>query len=329
MIENAKFRNALNGYNKEDVNRYIKEADIDYTAALETLQMDISAKEETIRTLEIKLSEALEQAEKSKEACDVVHAEKAEAERILAETKDSLSTATTVKEQTERSLAKLQQTHTDMETTLAARTKELEAKTRELDDKTREMKEAVAAEKAKAEEEMARFREELVREKDSIAYKSQMYDRLSGQIGDILLGANRDADDIMVAAKEDADKLRTDTMEEMANSKFMLQEEIARLRNETEAEAAQLKEHLTETSARLLSDISDEIRGSSDSCLKELATCLTEMAYETQTLIQTLNTKYSEVQDRLQYYQTAAQDNIDRKIKAIGIPENGIPGSEA
>ncbi len=350
MDNTIRFRNAINGYNKDDVNRYIKEADIDYTAALETMQNEISAKDEAIRTLEEKLSQTEAQAEAREAELAKVSGEKASLETDLGSTKEALTLTTAINEQSEKDLTALRKTLADTQATLETRTQELDAKTaelnaktvalntktQELDAKNVEMHQALSAEKARVEVEIERCRQEYSQDENSIAYKSQLYDRLSGQIGDILLTANRDADDLLTSARENADglltsareeadrlraeaaeeveKSRAELMAELTQKREAMEAELNRQRSQMEAAAAQLRNQITENAHKMLMDITDELRSNSDGCLKELSTCLTEITYEAQTLLQTMTSRYGEVQDRLQYYQSTAQDSIDSKM---------------
>ncbi|MBQ8402143.1 MAG: hypothetical protein IJX14_09465, partial [Clostridia bacterium] len=157
--------------------------------------------------------------------------------------------------------------------------------------------------------------------------KIRMYDRISGQIGDILLGANRNADDILNSAKEDADKMRTETAEELEKNRTDLQAELTKIRQETEEEAIYIRERLSETAETLLAGISAEMHTNIENCLKELATCMTEVEYDTETMLQTMQNRYREMNDRIQYYQGCVQEHVAKQLadmdQKYGIHETG------
>lgn len=340
-----KFRNAVGGYNKEDVNNYIKETDIQYSSRLEELQNTLNALEAEKHALLKEKDAWILQENQYKAALEEVSGKEKRNSELLAE-KDSvildlqkrldicraqtdaqntvIERLRTEKVQIEENNAALKHSLQEAETAakesekqLAEKTDLLQAAKDALDDKQKEMETALAAEKARAEEEIVRFRASFTEDENSTGYKIRMYDKISGQIGDILLGANRDADEIKDAAQADAEKLRTEAAEEMEKSRTDLQAELTRIRQETEQEAIYIRERLSETANDLLANISGELHVNIDNCVKELSTCMTELEYDTETMLQTMQKRYREMNDRIQYYQSCVQDSIDKQLQEM------------
>ena len=340
-----KFRSSVGGYNKEDVNNYIKETDLQYSSGLAELQAAIDAlKTENAALLQEKadwqkqedgykasLAEASAKAEENtallaeKDGCiqdlqkrlDICRAQTEAQNTVIEQLRQTKVQSEKKIEALTESLKNTESALRDAEEKTASSETMLQKAVADADALRREMEAAVADEKARAAAEIADIKAALAEDENSPGYKIQMYDKISGQIGDILLGANRNADEILSAAQEDAEKLRADTTEEMEKSRAELQTELERIREETRREAEGIRERLSVTAASLLSSISDELHGNTENCLKELATCMTELAYETETVLQNMQNRYREMNDRIQYYQSCAQDNIEKQLQDI------------
>ena len=319
-----KFRSAVGGYNKEDVNTYIKEADLQNVAKQEEMQKAIASlteerdtlleekntllrqseqqatelltRSEEMETLRKQVEDLLARTEEQNTALEKLQAEKDSAEKIAADLTEELRLAKTAAEELERRLTEQ---------------KEM------AETKYRELETALEAEKSRAEEEIASFKAAFTEKEDGTGYKIRMYDKISGQIGDILLGANRDADEILSNARAEADKMRMETADELEKNRSDLQTELDRIREDTKEEAANVRQKLSETAGTMLADISMEMHSNIDNCLKELATCMTEVEYDTETMLQTMQKRYREMNDRLQYYQSCVQEHVDSKLAEL------------
>jgi len=347
-----KFRNTIGGYNKEDVNAFIKEMDLQSSAVLaeketalqkaadteaalrsdlaslqnrcaelsetltaaqtdtEKLKSDLAEKDTVIEDLQKRLGIFRAQTEAQTEALERTRGEKEKAEKAaenlqvrFAEERKALA------ERLAESAAELERCRTETE----ARVQELEA--------------ALLSEKARADEEIARFQASFTEDEDSTGYKIRMYDKISGQIGDILLDANRNADEILSSAQEDAERIRTESAEKMQKDRTDLQAELSRLREDAQKEAQCIRDRLSQTAETLLKDISGEMHINIDNCIKELAVCMTEVEYDAETMLQNMQKRCREMNDRIQYYQGCVQDSITAKLQDMnqkyGIPETG------
>ena len=347
-MQQKKFRNAMGGYNKEDVNAYIKETDLQNSAAQEELKNQIAVLHAEADALQLAKEQWETREKEYTSAVQALQEQSADKDRQMADKEEALQdlqkrmhilqaqteSQNTVIEKLREEKDSLEEKTTALRESLEvseARAAVLEQKLAEMQEQMEssaaEMAKALEAEKVRAEAEIAQFKAAFTEDEESTGYKIQMYDRISGQIGDILLGANRNADDILNTAKEDADRMRSETAEELEKNRSDLQSEIFRIRQETEQEAISIRERLAETAETMLSGISEEMHANIENCLKELATCMTEVEYDTETMLQTMQKRYREMNDRIQYYQSCVQEHVDKHLRDMeqkfGIRKNG------
>ena len=371
MPNEERFRSALGGYNKEDVNRYIKDTDTANAARLDTLQAqvdaitadceharrenddltaantELSAKlsdaekqvaekssamaehETTIRDLQKRLEIAKAQNDAQNIVIDKLKKESAALSERLAEADARIESLERAKADAETEIARIT---AEAEKAAAARTEAEKAAAESLKNAIdaegirwqKQLDTAVAEEKARGDAEIERLRHEYDDGEESIAYKLRMYDKISGQIGDILLNANRNADDILAAAREEADKLRSDAMEEANRIGEEAQNQAMRTRTETEEEARYIRDRLSDTAGQLLSEISGDLHDNVGSCLREVDTCIAEMQSDMETILGTIKARYREMNDRILYYQNCVTDTVSEKLHDMD-EKYGIP----
>jgi len=357
------FRSALGGYNKEDVNRYIKETDLANSAKEQEFSAKVAALEEDLNTLaaarsslqeELKTAQAqiventriLEEraAEKEELAAQIARQaeEIADLQKHVGLYKDQAEAQNVMIEGLKKEAAEAAAKFTDADTqrinaeqavdTLSSALEEYKQRCAQAEDECAKLKDlcadaenrmksiqadlesAVAEEKNRAEEEIRAMRESIEAETEGAAHKLQMYDKISGQIGDILLNANRNADEILAAAREEAEKLRTDAALEAETLRRDTHTEVTRIRSETEDEANYIRERLSDTANQLLSQISGEMHVNIDNCIKEVNTCIQEMQYDTDHMLNVLKSRYREMNERIQYYQSCVTDAVEQKL---------------
>ena len=153
-----------------------------------------------------------------------------------------------------------------------------------------------------------------VTDRGSDAYKLEMYDKVSAQLGDILIGANRNADEIITAAQAEAEQLRTDTALECEQKRTECDAAVSRTRTEVEEEAAYIRERLSAAAGDLLCGVSSDLHTSTENCIRELAACVEDMQYEIKALLARLTNRSSEMNDRIAYYQTCVSDGVSEKL---------------
>lgn len=371
MPNEERFRSALGGYNKEDVNRYIKDTDTANAARLDTLQAqvdaitvdcaharrenddltaantELSAKlsdaekqvaeknsamaehETTIRDLQKRLEIAKAQNDAQNIVIDKLKKESAALSERLAEADARIESLDRAKADAETEIARIT---AEAEKATAARAEAEKAAAESMKNAIdaegirwqKQLDMAVAEEKARGDAEIERLRHEYDDGEESIAYKLRMYDKISGQIGDILLNANRNADDILAAAREEADKLRSDAMEEANRIGEEAQNQAMRTRTETEEEARYIRDRLSDTAGQLLSEISGDLHDNVGSCLREVDTCIAEMQSDMETILGTIKARYREMNDRILYYQNCVTDTVSEKLHNMD-EKYGIP----
>jgi len=156
-----------------------------------------------------------------------------------------------------------------------------------------------------------------VTDRGSDAYKLEMYDKVSSQLGDILIGANRNADDIISAAKNEAAQLRTDAEIECEQKRAECDASISRTRIELEEEASYIRERLSVAAGDLLTNVSTDLHTNTENCIRELSTCVEDMQYEIRALFSRLTSRCSEMNDRIDYYQNCVSDGVNSKLKEM------------
>ena len=360
------FRSALGGYNKEDVNRFIKETDLansakeqEFAAKLSALEEERDALNAAKAALEEELKAARElndanekklaeqSAELEKKTAEIlsqnteikdlqkhigIYKDQADAQNVMienlkkeaAEAKDKLSEADAQLDNAKASLAELEELKASLDeykqkfVQAEAECADLRQQCAEAEEALHcfrtELENAVQQEKERAEREINTMRESIAAENENASYKPEMYDKISAQIGDILLNANRNADDILAAAKEDAEKIRADAAVEAETLRNDTYAEVTKIRSDTESEANYIRERLSDTANQLLSQISSDMHVNIDNCIKEVNTCIQEMQYDTEHMLSVLKNRYREMNERIQYYQTCVTDAVGQKL---------------
>ena len=156
-----------------------------------------------------------------------------------------------------------------------------------------------------------------VNEKGSDAYKLSMYDKISSQLGDILINANRSAEEIVREAKDEAEKLRADIHLECEQKREECDAVIARTKEETEEEASYIRERISQTATELLDNVSGDLHGSVENCVRELTTSITDIEYEIKTLLSKMNQRSDEMNSLIAYYQNGVLEEIKKKLAAM------------
>ena len=336
------FRSALGGFNRDDVTNYIKETDQKHADAL----AEVTALLEEANRKNEELSAQIEEAQSAND----------ELNRQLAEVTAQRDEARNENEQAV-------QTFHDLREKLAAAEADLRKVTEEADareDAWAKEKDALAAEHTAAFVQMkTEYEKKLVEGNESLAhltqkteelsrllaekevqaepvydpndhsspaYKLEMYDKISSQLGDILINANRNADDILTTAHEEAERLRIDAELECEQKRADCDSEVARIREETAEEAAYIRERLSSNAASMLSTVSADLHINIENCIREMNSCITDMQYEMQALLSKITSRSDEMNDRISYYQSCVSEGIEKKLSGMdekyGIRQN-------
>lgn len=319
------FRTQMGGFNKDDVNNYIKDTDLKHSLEIEKLTEKIAKLEAEIATVNEKCAALTEGnkllvEEKNLAAEAVLEAEAAIADKNLqiaditkkldfykTESEAQINVMNNLKTENKRLAAELETASSNATSELSEEISRLTALNTEkdaiivsLNDELERVnaENIVLSESSKVSEDMGD-----VNDHTSDAYKLDMYNKISSQLGDILINANRNADDIVTAAKQDADKIIADA-----------QVECDRRLAESTAEANYTRERIAEISTNILASVSGELHGNIENCMKEITTCIDDMQYEIKTLMTKLSARSSEMNDKVAYYQNTATESVDQKL---------------
>ena len=190
------FRTAVGGYNKDDINNYIRETNASFLA---------SSKEYEDRIHDLSTSVA-------------------ERDRTIAELKKKLSAADS------EELSRLRLKNGELSDALASVGEENRRSGERIKELERELAELRAAEAEEAEE------EPVPEEKQ----KAEAYDRVSAQIGRILLDARENAESVIAAAQSEADEIRAQARDELEAARS----EADGMRRDVEEDCRRTKEKL-------------------------------------------------------------------------------------
>ena len=299
-------------------------------------QSKIDQKEQEITDVNVHLTEALEQVSKAKAeitdkdaAVTAAEAEKASLSAIIEEKNAQLQRLDDL-DRVNAENAELKKANADAEEALrqsAAENAELKQSLAKAETDSAELSEKLQAAEAII---AAQPIEPVYDPNDhtSPAYKLEMYDRISAQLGDILINANRNADDILTAAREEADKLRIDAEIECEQKRSACNAEIEQIRAETLEEAAYIRERLSGNAADMLSTVSADLHGNIENCIREMNDAIADMQYDMQALLSKLTSRSGEMNDRISYYQSCVSEGIEKKLSDMDI-KYGIQPDEA
>lgn len=306
------FRSALGGFHRDDVTNYIKEIDQKHADAL------------------AEVTALLEEAQRSYEELSAKHTElSAQLNDVQAE-KDALALqleeVTAQRDEARKENELSAETFRDLRYNLDNAEADIHALEEAAESRTNEW--------AKEKEELLRQIEKLKNEAaepeydpedhSSPAYKLEMYDKISAQLGDILINANRNADDILDAARQEAENLRLSTETECSQKRAECDEEIARLHEEIAREVGQIREELASAAASMLPDIISDLHGNVESCVREMNSCVTDMQYEIQTMLARIKKSSDEMNDRIGYYQSSASEGIEARLSRMDSHLSGL-----
>lgn len=299
------FRNAIGGFNREDVTNYIKESDMKHAervaeleARIAELENHLSESEEKCGVLEESLDEAKSEQDKLTDELSFERAKNAELEGRL----------NFVAEETESFKAK----HDEEVRELTEKNESAMRSLAEAEERVGELTRLLDEANAKSVEP-----EYDPNDRSSPAYKLEMYDKISSQLGDILINANRNADDILTAAREEAEKIRLDTDAECEKKRLECEAEIAAVRAETSAEAASIRKRLSGATSSLLEAIKSDMHSNIESCINEMNDCISDMQYDMQSLLSKISVRSDEMNDRLDYYSGCISEGVEKKLTGM------------
>ncbi len=333
------FRTQIGGFHKDDVNNYIKNTDVKHAEELAQLREQIQSLEKKVSEAEAEKAQLSESLSSLQDRFTLSESEKNAALLSLADGEERLGAMQTELDDTRRSMAFYKsesetqmkvmanqkaditakdETISALEDTVALLRSQLAEQTSALEQMVADngILEKQAADLREQMQSSVRFSENAD-DKDSPAYKIGMYDKISSQLGDILINANRNADDILANARTEADRLIAEIAMECEQKRTDCDAAVSRIKSETEEEASYIRERLSSTANELLSAVSHELHGSIENCVREINSGFTDMQYEFKSLLSKITGRSDEMNDRVNYYQACVSDSIEAKLCAM------------
>ncbi len=202
-ISNPSFRTSVRGYNKDDINKYIKElngnfvfATRDYEDKIRALKSVVSDKEQIIARLQKELSDCRHELAKAVSDKQELPAESdTEKPEENAKISESEALISALRERCEDMLGRLK-TLGDEKIKAEVRASEAQTRVRQLEAKLLSASEL-----------------QKLPEDDDLIHKAEMYDKISSQIGRIMIDARENSDIIISDAKNRAKKIHEDSEE--------------------------------------------------------------------------------------------------------------------
>lgn len=299
------FRSALSGYNKDDVNRYIldmdrknKEKSDAMTKELDDMGKANAALSEDKARLEEKITETT--ARLTEQEGEIARL-KEEINRMTEKVGDMTEQLRLSEEQAEAKsgeLTKVKAENAELSSKYAALIEESRDKDAQIKANAEKYAADLETMRAAYENELKKV-SEATKVDEGVAYKLDMYDKISSQIGDILINANRNSDEIITSAKNEAEKLLNE-----ANAKA----------NEF---SQKMHAGIHRSSVQTLNELKDEFDANVENCVKEIQTCITEIQYEANALMSFLSKKQAEMNERIDFCHSNISDTIAGKLDGL------------
>ncbi len=124
---------------------------------------------------------------------------------------------------------------------------------------------------------------------ENFAEKAELYDKMSSQIGDVLIDAKKNADDIIENAKKEAAEM-----------------------------ICSAKANISETSEKALRSITFDMRDSVDECYKEATAYMNALQGEVNRLLAEFSGKNREMNERIKATHSSLSQNISSEINSFG-----------
>lgn len=332
------FRSQMGGFNRDDVNRYIKETDLKHSEEVNSLrkQLDeikgkIDALTEQCTSLEKANSNlvseneiALKRADEAEVALSEKDSKIAELEKkadfYKSEAEAQINVMNGLKIENRRLASELESASTaedsfaaDEIARLTALNEEKDAIIVSLNDEIERVNaENIAlAENSKVAVDNSGMGD--ISDTTSDAYKLETYNKISAQLGDILINANRSADEIVSSAHEKSKKIFIDAELECAKKKAEVFEQ-----------ASSIRKKIARISDDVIAAVNENLGSSIDGCLKEISTCIDDMKYDIQTMMTKLSARSDEISEKLSYYKANATESVSNKVSEMDVEYSNL-----
>ncbi len=285
------FRSSMNGFNKEDVNRYIIEMNNEFASKDEESKGEITSLKEKLAISAERLNEASVAVSERDALCEKLQLALAENEKLSAELEEKTKQANEINTE----LAKKEAELTAAAGTLAEKEKELLSVSSELEtlrSYIADLQSSLITPEANS----------PCNENDDTAEKLRLYDELRGNIGDILLKANKNADDIVKEAEKKADDISRDSKEK----------------------ADSAKRRLAVVAGRTIAIMKKKAILNADNCVKELKAYSDDVAHTSRAMTASLEKKYSELSTKMEAYSYELEEGIKAALREFDKGCNNI-----
>ena len=282
LRNNAKmFRGSVSGFNKEDVNKYIIEMNTEFSAKEEEYKAEIESLKSKLAISAEKLNEAvtaLDSVSELEARCRCAEDELEHEKKLRGVADEMLAVESERTMVLEAELEGAKARIASLENELAARPITVEAP-----DKEEEIK--------------------LIDENgESDCDKVKLYDELRGNIGDILLKANKNADDIVKEAERKAAVIENTSRER--------------------AEAA--KRRLTVVTGRTVASLKKNAIHNADSCVREFRSYSEDISATTRAMNASLEKKYLTLTAKMEALGNELEEGIKSTLRDFDKSCSGI-----
>lgn len=288
------FREALRGYNHEDVHNYIIDLNRRCSESEAECESRLRRAQEELSDLKIRLDATEKSCSDLRSALDKAVSAKESAEKLVANFNENLTSAN----------EELQ----SMREKIVVLTSRLDEETQRADEAVESVENAKSEAYQKARVELEASVSDAVSdpvdsEKDN---KAALYDNMSRQLGNILLDARANAEGIVARAKERADRMAADAAallaaaeqkaqqrvidaeEDAARTRTAAASEAEALRGETEAQMARAKERFNDTLTQLNKQTGSEYRLLLQTAQRNLSATVTDITSQLDSICKRL-----------------------------------------
>ena len=357
-----KFRGHLGGFNKDDVNNYIRKTDMRHSAEIEELNAKIEESQSKIAALEeekASLSEAIEMlVEKSKileDSADSVSgsSSNAQTEALFSEIKVLKSEKKALAEENAALNDRLSSYESDKKDVseefeslmlekdlLAEENAALKDRIAALEAAVQSAAEAAAAKVEEKAEEPIEEAVEAVEEVQETASEQSAEEPVPSAAEETPkataprthLGFLEDGSmlpsDVINNAEFHAQNILSSAERESEARRSECDAAVLKIRSQTEEQAYYIRDRLAKTAGSLLSNVNTDISESIGSCIRELKSCVDDMETEILNLLSKMSSRSDEMNERITYYQNYLSDGIEETMRQINKKADGDPKND-
>lgn len=279
--DSVKFRGHLGGFNRADVNSFIKETDRKHSEEIDRLNGCIAS-------LQSKLDET-----------------GASVSRLSAEN-DALREKTAEKE---KRVAELEKAALEKEAEIAACRDTIS----QLKDELRDA--SGVLDSFKGELQALREREnETVKAAQATA---STFEKVKARLNGMTADANRKSDSIIDNAKAKAREIISAAETECEEKKKQCEATIAKMRSEADSKSELLRDRISKTAGDFLSNAGSDLNESIESCMREVNSCVSDVESQVKGLLAKVADRSEELNERIQYYQKYLANGFSEKMSQI------------